>query len=147
MKKVRRILFATDFSEASGGAFRKAAELARRNRAELLIAHVLGSPSFRFPPDGWVMPRMYEEMEALLRAQATKSLRSLVERARITRAKALLLKGLPHRSIAQAARSHRADLIVVGTHGRSGAARLILGSVAARVLATAPCPVLTVRGR
>jgi nucleotide-binding universal stress UspA family protein len=47
----------------------------------------------------------------------------------------------------RAARSKRADVLVLGTHGRTGLPRFFLGSVAARVLATAPCPVLTVRGR
>jgi nucleotide-binding universal stress UspA family protein len=49
--------------------------------------------------------------------------------------------------IVRAARARRADLIVMGTHGRTGVSRLLLGSVASRVIATSPCPVLTVRGK
>jgi nucleotide-binding universal stress UspA family protein len=52
-----------------------------------------------------------------------------------------------HEQIVRSAKRQRADLIVMGTHGRTGVARFFLGSVAARVAATAPCPVLTVRGR
>jgi len=59
----------------------------------------------------------------------------------------LLLKGAAHEAIVKAARAHRADMIVVGTHGRTGVARFFVGSVAARVVAAASCPVLTVRGR
>jgi nucleotide-binding universal stress UspA family protein len=59
----------------------------------------------------------------------------------------MLLEGVAHEQIARAAKRQRADLIVMGTHGRTGMARFFLGSVAARVAATAPCPVLTVRGR
>ncbi len=59
----------------------------------------------------------------------------------------MLLEGVAHEQIVRAARARRADLIVVGTHGRSGLARFFLGSVAGRVVATATCPVLTVRGK
>jgi nucleotide-binding universal stress UspA family protein len=52
---------------------------------------------------------------------------------------------VPHELITRAAR--KADLLVIGTHGRSGLAKLFLGSVAGRLVAVAPCPVLTVRGR
>ena len=63
------------------------------------------------------------------------------------RAGADVREGLPADEILRAARRRRADLIVVGTHGRSGFARAVLGSVAARVVTLARCPVLTVRGR
>jgi universal stress protein A len=59
----------------------------------------------------------------------------------------MLLQGLPHEQIVRAARAQRARLLVVGTHGRSGVARFFVGSVAGRVVASAPCPVVTVRGR
>ena len=63
------------------------------------------------------------------------------------RVKPLLLEGVAHERIMQAARARKADLIVIGTHGRTGFARFFLGSVASRVLATSPCAVLTVRGK
>jgi nucleotide-binding universal stress UspA family protein len=71
-----------------------------------------------------------------------------VARARTdgVRAESLLLQGLPAEQIVRAARSKRADLVVLGTHGRSGLPRLVLGSVAERVIGLARCPVLTVRG-
>ena len=54
---------------------------------------------------------------------------------------------MAHEQIARAAKSKKADLIVIGTHGRTGLAKFFLGSVASRVVAAAPCPVLTVRGK
>jgi nucleotide-binding universal stress UspA family protein len=63
------------------------------------------------------------------------------------RATTLVLEGVAHEQIVRAARSKKADLIVIGTHGRTGLAKLFLGSVASRVVAAAHCPVLTVRGR
>jgi nucleotide-binding universal stress UspA family protein len=88
-------------------------------------------------------------MEAAARAYSQKHLNALVGRAKQAgaRVKALLLEGIPHERIAQAARSRKADLVVIGTHGRTGFAKLFLGSVASRVLTISPCPVLTVRGK
>jgi nucleotide-binding universal stress UspA family protein len=148
MKGFRRILYATDFSRASRPAFAKAIEIARANRAELLIAHVLPSVG-PLGTEGYVTPRMYMEMEAAVRRGAEKHLNSLLERARKARVRhqALLLEGIAHEEIAAAAKSKKADLVVVGTQGRTGMARLFLGSVAARVIASSSCPVLAVRGR
>jgi nucleotide-binding universal stress UspA family protein len=148
MKPVRNILVATDFSPASRPAFQRAVEMAASNGAALWIAHV-AAPPMPMSPDGYVLPRMYDEIEQAVRIEAQKKLRSLVGRAVKggVRARGLLLRGAPHEAISRAARGHRADLLVLGTHGRTGVARFFIGSVAARVVATASCPVLTVRGR
>ena len=148
MKPVRNILVASDFSPASRPAFRRAVDLAQANGAALWIAHVAALP-IPMSPDGYVLPRMYDDMAQAIRADAQKRLRVLLERARKAgvRGRALLLKGAAHEAIVRAARAHRADMIVLGTHGRAGVARFFVGSVAARVVAVAGCPVLTVRGR
>ena len=148
MTRMRRILHPTDFSPASSAAYRRALELARGNRAELVLVHVL-SPVMLPATDGYMSPKVYDDMAAAARAYGQKKLGALVTRARRSgvRASALLLEGLPHERIAQAARSKKADVVVVGTHGRTGFSRLFLGSVASRVLAVSPCPVLTVRGK
>jgi len=148
MKSMRNILVATDFSSASRPAFRRALELALANASALWIVHVAAPPG-PLSPDGYVLPRIYEEMELAIRTDAQKRLRVMLSRARKVgvRARALLLKGSPHEAIVRAARGHRADMIVMGTHGRTGVARFFVGSVAARVVAAASCPVLTVRGR
>jgi nucleotide-binding universal stress UspA family protein len=147
MKRIRNVLVASDFSPASRPAFRRALELAAASKATLWIAHVI--PSVPEPTVGNMIPRMYEEMDLVIRGDAEKRLRALTKQARGAgvRAKALLLRGVPHEVIGRAARAHRADLVVLGTHGRTGAARFFVGSVASRVVATAPCPVLTVRAR
>ncbi|MEO8347700.1 MAG: universal stress protein [Acidobacteriota bacterium] len=74
---------------------------------------------------------------------------SFLERAKKARVrhKGLLLDGFPAGEIARTAKARKADLVVVGTHGRTGVARLLLGSVAERVIGTSPAPVLAVRGR
>ena len=145
---IRRILHPTDFSPASGAAFTRALNEARANKSSLVIAHVL-SPVIPIPGDGYVSPSAYEQMMEAARGWGQKKLNRLLARARTARVRArgLLLEGVAHEQIVRAAKKRRADLIVIGTHGRTGMARFFLGSVAARVTATAPCPVLTVRGR
>jgi len=148
MSRIRRVLHPTDFSRASTPAFKRAVEMAKGNRAELLLVHVM-VPAVPLMGDGYVSPKVYEDLEAAARSAAQKQLRKLVEKAKQAgaRVKGLLLEGVAHERIAQAARSRKADLVVIGTHGRTGFAKLFLGSVASRVLAVSPCPVLTVRGK
>lgn len=148
MKGVRRILHPTDFSRASGAAFLKAVALAKESRAQLLLVHVMLPPT-PFIGDGYVSPKTYQELEAAARRSAQRELAKVAARAQKAKArvKAVLLEGVPYDRIARAARSKGADLIVMGTHGRSGLSKFFLGSVAERVIALAPCPVLTVRGK
>jgi universal stress protein A len=148
MSRIRRILHPTDFSRASGAAFRKALDLAKTSKAELLVVHVL-APTVPMVGDGYVSPEVYEDLAASARAYGKKNLDALVAKAKKAgvRAKSVLLEGVPHEQIARTARRQRADLVVMGTHGRTGLAKLFLGSVAGRVIAIAPCPVMTVRGK
>jgi len=121
--------------------------MAKANRARLTVVHVMAPPSLALPGEGYVSPALYESLERSARAAAQKRLNAVLARARAAgvRAGGLLLEGVPHELIARAAR--KADLLVIGTHGRSGFAKLFLGSVASRLVTLAPCPVLTVRGR
>ena len=146
----RRVLHPTDFSKASGAAFARALAEAKQQRSELVVAHVL-APVIPLAGvgEGYVSPSVYEEMSQSARAWAQKQMDKLLAKARTARVRArgLLLEGVAHEQIVRAAKRQGAGLIVMGTHGRTGMARFFLGSVAARVAATAPCPVLTVRGR
>ena len=143
----RRILHPSDFSKASSAAFKKAIDMAKSSRAQLLVVHVM-SPIVPVPGDGYVSPKTYDDLAASTRASAQKQIGKLLGRAKAARvrAKGFLLEGIAHEQILRFAKSRRADLVVMGTHGRSGLARLFLGSVAGRVVAAASCPVLTVRG-
>ena len=120
-------------------------KMAGREGALLLIAHAYQEPGLvelsRAPA------KVYAELDRKLREAVEKKLGPMVERARKEgiEARALPLTGFADEAIVAAAKQQEVDLIVMGTHGRRGAARLFLGSVAARVIATAPCPVLTVR--
>ena len=148
--KIRRILHATDFSRASRAAFAKAIEMAKANRAELLVLHVLAplTPMMGMG-EGYVPPDTYIKLEASARAAAQKQLDALIAGARKAgvRAVGLLAEGSPPEQIVRVAKSKRVDLIVLGTHGRTGIAKFLVGSVANRVVSMASQPVLTVRGK
>ena len=148
MSRVRRILHPTDFSPASRAAFKRAVEMAKADRAQLLLVHVL-APPLPIAGEGYISPSVYEDLENSARKYAEKHLSVLQAKARKSgvKAVALLLEGVVHEEIARAAKSKKADLIVIGTHGRTGLAEFFLGSVASRVAAVAPCPVMTVRGK
>jgi nucleotide-binding universal stress UspA family protein len=144
---IRRILHPSDFSPASRAAFAKAIALAKQNHARLIVAHVL-APVMPMA-DGYISPEAYAQMEAAGRRYGQKHLAALVAKAKKAGvgARALLLDGIVSDRIVRAAKSQHADLIVIGTHGRTGIARFVLGSVANRVVSHAGCPVLTVRGK
>lgn len=146
MKLYRRILHPTDFSRASRPAFERAVKLARQEGAELLIVHVMVPPA-PFVGNGYVSPKTYEDLEAAARKSAETQLKAVLARAKKAgaRVKAILTEGIPVEQIVRAAKGKRADLIVIGTHGRTGFSRFFLGSVAERVVQLASCPVLTVR--
>ena len=144
----RRIMHPTDFSTASQAAFNKALDMAKASRGELMVVHVL-SPVMPVPGDGYISPKVYDEIAASTRAWAQKQLDRRLAKAKAAgvRAKGFLMDGVAHEQIVRAAKTRRAELIVMGTHGRSGLAKLFIGSVAGRVVSAAPCPVLTVRGK
>ena len=145
MKMFQRILVATDFSPASTPAFEQSVKMAKRDGALLLIAHAYQEPGL--VELSHAPARVYEEWDQKLREGVERKLRPLAEYARKegVEAEGLVLTGFADEAIIEAAKQRRADLIVMGTHGRRGAARLFLGSVASRVISTAPCPVMTVR--
>ena len=145
---MRRILHPSDFSTASNAALRKAIELAKASRGQLLIAHVI-SPVVPVAGEGYISPKVYDEIAASNRVWAQRRLAKLLAQAKKAgaRASGALLEGIAHEQIIRFARSKRVDTVVMGTHGRSGLAKLFLGSVAGRVVSGATCPVLTVRGR
>jgi nucleotide-binding universal stress UspA family protein len=99
--------------------------------------------------DEHVSPTAYDEVLESTRAWSQRQLGKLLTKAKPAgvRAKGFILEGVAHKQIVRFARSKRADLVVMGTHGRSGLAKLFVGSVAGRVVATARCPVVTVRGK
>ena len=146
MARRHRIVHATDFSIASRAAFSTAVELARARRAELVICHVL-TPVVAPLVGRYLAPGAYVEVAALAQRHASDRLAALARRARRAgvRVRARLVEGPTFERVNSIARSEHADLLVIGTHGDGALVRMLLGSVAHRVVATSTVPVLTVR--
>ena len=147
MKRIHRILFASDFSAASRPAFAKALDMARALRAELILTHAF---SMVVPVTGMYMTAVtWDAIEGEARVAAQKQLDRLHRAAGKAgvRAATVVVEGLAADQIVRVAKARRADLIVMGTHGRTGLSKMVMGSVATRVSASAPCPVMIVRGR
>jgi nucleotide-binding universal stress UspA family protein len=145
-----KILCATDFSEDSAFALGYAEEIARRFSAEMLVLHVdqplppvMVSPDLGPMMDVGAMSRIAEEQRLL----AQRELDKIVTRLRDSglRARSMLKVGSPFLEIIHTAKAENVDLVVMGTHGRTGLAHVLMGSVAERVVQKAHCPVLAVR--
>jgi universal stress protein A len=135
----KKILFATDFSEASTGALQYATSLARDSGAALLIVHVEELP---LPYAGG---EMYLAQPEYPNPEIRKMLDSVVPPDKTVTFKHRLVLGVAADDIVKTAEEEGADLIVMGTHGRTGLMRVLMGSVTEAVMRHAPCPVLTIR--
>lgn len=147
MTPFQRILVPTDFSRHSAEAIDAAAELSRRYEAPVTLAYVFEPVTYALP-EGHVVqsPVQLEEMRSAFEARLAQA------QTEATAAGALgvdskLLTGPVAEEIADYAERGKFDLIVMGTHGRTGLRHLVLGSVAEKVVRIAPCAVLTVRVR
>lgn len=146
MIALKSILVATDFGEASAAALAYGRELARCFGATLHVLHVADDVYVRLGGDAYmaVLPELQKDLEVA----AQKQLDDLLvdnDPNPLPVKKAVLTSSATASAIVQYARDLGIDLIVVGTHGRGAVAHLLMGSVAERVVRSAPCPVLTVR--
>jgi nucleotide-binding universal stress UspA family protein len=140
------ILVPTDFSETAERALDYAVALAAKVGARIHVLNVIGIPSFGVPELGLAVTTTM--IDSLVRDnQAALDRLAEQRRGQTTFGEVMLRTGDPRDLILQAAEEVHADLIVMGTHGRRGVSRALLGSVAEMIVRTAPCPVLTVRAK
>jgi len=145
MQPIRRILFPTDFSEHADSAWLYALQFAQQFGADVHLLHVVSPP----PHMGEAYLGNFDSrkyVQALTSAandSMDRQIEAAKDRALIFRREARV--GVAFREIIEYAAKHDIDLIVMGTHGHTGLAHVVLGSVAEKVVRTAPCPVLTVR--
>jgi nucleotide-binding universal stress UspA family protein len=141
----KRIICPIDFSDASRAALETACELAKRFGAKVALFHAYPVPGYTFPDGSFVAStKMLEE----LADQAKRHLeewRVLAEGFGVPGVEAATAVGEPAHEILTFAKEQQADLIVLGTHGRTGLQHALMGSVAERVVRKATSPVLTVR--
>ena len=146
MITVHRILAPTDFSDNSMRAVRFAAELADKFGAELVLLHVVQDLALVLPDAVMPTPVATPNLDDMIAAART-GIANLVAKLDLGRLKprSEVRVGSPATEIVAAAGDLKADMLCVSTHGRTGLAHFLLGSVAEKIIRHAPCPVLTVR--
>ena len=143
MPQIRRILFPTDFSERAEAAWDYAQTMARAFGAELHLLHVLQEPVTMLPESALAVAPPAVNMPELMEA-AEQGLERLTTSAPATIANRSVISGPTAEEIVRYARDAEIDLIVLGTHGRTGLGRLVFGSVAESVLKRAACDLLLI---
>jgi nucleotide-binding universal stress UspA family protein len=145
---IKHILVPVDFSDAALHALDYAADLARPVRASVTVLFVVEPAYYATPADLYGpstnMSLVLEEQQRLGREELAKLAARLAKRG--VKCRTLMQTGTAYRQIVDAAAQLKCDLIVLGTHGRTGLSHLLLGSVAEKVVRLAKCPVLSVRG-
>jgi len=139
MLPFKTILHPTDFSDASAHALKMASMLAKDYNAHLLLLHTIELPVYFgelgvsfYPPDN-TTEAIRDRLDALIETLAP------------VKAEAIVIDGIAAPDILRVASERHADLIVLGSHGRTGIGRVLMGSVAEEIARKAPCPVLIVR--
>ena len=139
---LKNVLFATDFSPVSEAALLYAESVARRYGSKLVVAHVISPMETRMvPPEGW------GACQQALEDAANFQMKELERRLRRLPHECAIRHGLVWDAVSDLIEEKAADLVVLGTHGRSGLDRLLIGSVAEEVFRQAPCPVMTIGPR
>lgn len=138
--RLTRILAPTDFSDCSQQAFDYAAQLARDFKAELRLVHVINPHAYPFGDEHLALDAAQLRREAAEAAQ--RQMRAMATKSKV-RYSVRVIDGWPSVEICDAA-NEDVDLIVISTHGRTGLAHVLIGSVAERVVRHARCPVLVI---
>jgi universal stress protein A len=142
---IQHILVPTDFSEYADYALDYAIELAQKLQARFTLLHVLYLSPLTV---GEVPPSVFNQILQDMENWAQQQMQETLKRVKQTgiQIDSVILEGTPFQMIIETAESKDVDLIVMGTHGRTGLTHVLIGSVAEKVVRLAPCPVLVTRG-
>ena len=143
MVTLKKILCPVDHSECSYLALKYAISLALKDEAKLYLMHVIDSRLYDTEMYKFSPYKLNEIDESKIRADLMKSLPEGT--MDVLEVETMVVKGVPFNEIINAATEINVDLIVIGTHGRTGLSHVMLGSVAEKVVRKSSCPVLTVR--
>lgn len=141
MPEIRRILCPVDFSEPSETALDYAIDLAKKFGADVQLVHVYQLPVYALP-DGAMMAG--PEFTTKVTTELSRALTELAEGKSGVKLETHLVEGIPYKEVVRLSEELKADLVVMGTHGRTGLKHLLLGSVAERVVRSSKVPVITV---
>ncbi|KIH76959.1 Nucleotide-binding universal stress protein, UspA family [Geoalkalibacter ferrihydriticus] len=145
MKDLKTVLYATDFSESSDFAFEFALTLAKKFDARLLLVHVVNEP---VDLRGFYVPHIsFDKLEEEIQEGAKKMMEKFCRKhlSDYSNYETFVLPGIPYDEIIKKGEEEQADLIVMGTHGRTGLDHVLFGSTAEKVVRKSPIPVMTIR--
>jgi nucleotide-binding universal stress UspA family protein len=145
MSEFKNILFATDFSDSSDHAFRFALSMAKCFNSSLLILHVINE---LVDLRGFYVPHIsFDKLEEEMDASARKMMYKFIHNqlADYPNVQSFVTPGIPYDEILRLADEKGVDLIVMGTHGRTGLDHVLFGSTAEKVVRKSPVPVMTIR--
>jgi universal stress protein A len=146
---IQKILVPTDYSEISQRALGTALGLAEKFGARVDVLHVWSAPYFGPEYDDLALGEQQQSLFSLIRERAHEEMSRFVQEVGVppgVPVETHVVSGDPAHAVLAWQEEHAPDLLVVGTHGRTGARYLLLGSVAARLVQLSRCPVLTVPG-
>jgi len=143
--EIKTILYPTDFSPGARAAMDHVVSLAQDYDSKLILLHVIQDISVAewFIPSSLSVAELLEDLEKNAWREMTAWANEIS--AKVRSIEKIVVRGMPFVEIIRAAREINADLIVIGTHGRTGMDHVLFGSTAEKVVRKAPCPVLTVR--
>jgi nucleotide-binding universal stress UspA family protein len=143
--RIKTILFPTDFSNGARAALDHALSLAKDYQARLILLYVIQDISIAewYIPSSLSVTDLIEDMQKSAWKEMDKWEAEIA--ATVKNVEKLVVRGVPFVEIIRTAKDKDADLIVIGTHGRTGIDHMLFGSTAEKVVRKAPCPVLTVR--
>jgi nucleotide-binding universal stress UspA family protein len=143
--RIKTILFPTDFSQGARAAMDYALSLARDFQAKLILLYVIQDISIA----EWYIPSSISAADLVedMQKSAWKEMEKWADEAagKVAEVEKIVLRGVPFVEIIKTAKDKNADMIVIGTHGRTGIDHMLFGSTAEKVVRKSSCPVLTVR--
>lgn len=143
MISFQKILVPVDFGESSDKALATAVELAKQFQSTLVLIHTWEIPAYDYGAMNFSAVDLLTPIEDAAKGQLDSLLAEV--RTKVPSTRAILTRGIAWREIVSAIEHERPDLVVMGTHGRRGVGRVVLGSVAEKIVRVSPVPVLTVR--
>jgi nucleotide-binding universal stress UspA family protein len=143
--RIKTILFPTDFSQGARAAMDHAASLARDYKAKLILLYVIQDITIAewYIPSSLSVTDLVEDMQKSAWKEMDKWAQEVS--ATVAETEKMVVRGVPFVEIIRTAKEKNVDMIVIGTHGRTGIDHMLFGSTAEKVVRKAPCPVLTVR--
>ncbi|MBA4418164.1 MAG: universal stress protein [Syntrophus sp. (in: bacteria)] len=139
-----KILYPVDFSEHTEGIVEYGVAIAKQFGAELHLLHVIPNLNYFTPYESFLTPENMVAIERNVESGVDKDLNSIIEKIDIP-VKKVVKTGVIFMEIIDYIKTEKIDLVVMGTHGRSGIEHILIGSVAEKIVRKAPCPVLTIK--